>query len=278
MDRMCAMLEVLADWVNREPLPPLIYAALSRVRSSNSPVPYIAVAYQAEGEFEWWEQGGVRYRLPTNHLRVGWTHKGHSSSEARGNLALWAIAFDAAKTGVFDKFVQGPLIEPIPIQDSVRLCCAFQDVATQFLMRRRSSGLRLKAALLNWLAVLLDEARRTEVAGGDSLLPRPVERALEIMHSQIGRHDLSLKDVAQASGLSVHHFGRVFLHSMRQTPIAYLRQIRVEHAKNLLRDTRLRVSEVAREAGFEDPLHFSRVFHRLEGVGPREYRAGRGRR
>lgn len=272
MNPMCAILEAMADWVNREPVPPLIYAALSGGRSSNSPIPYIGIAYQVAGEFDWWEVGGVRSRLPQNHLRVAWTHRGGRSSDPRGGESFWACAFDVTRTTVFDPFVNGPPIPTIPVRDGARLCRAYEDVALQFLMRRRTSKMRLKAALLNWLAVLLDEAHGKEAEGGASLLPAPVEKALEFMHRRIGVHELTLDEVAQASGLSVHHFGRVFLTAMRQSPIAYLRQVRIEHAKNLLRDTRLRVSEVAREAGFADPLHFSRVFHRVAGQSPRAFR------
>jgi AraC family transcriptional regulator len=101
-----------------------------------------------------------------------------------------------------------------------------------------------------------------------------VERSLEYMHQQIARSDVSLDDVAEAAGLSIHHFGRVFREAMQQSPMGYLRQIRIEHAKNLMRDTRLRVSEVAHEAGFVDPLHFSRVFRKIAGQSPSEFRKG----
>lgn len=272
MDRMCVFFETMTDWISRDPAPRLIYAALSRTRSHNRPVPYIGVAYQVAGEYEWWDLGGVRTRLPENHMRVAWTHQGASSSEPRGGERFWSCAFDASRTTVFDELVRGPIIPPIPIQDPARLCVAYQDVATQFLMRRRTSRLRLKAALLNWLAVLMDEAYGKEAAGGTSLLPAPVEKAIEYMHRQVGRHELTLADVAQASGLSVHHFGRIFGSAMQQSPIAYLRHIRIEHAKNLLKDTRLRISEVAQETGFADPLHFSRVFHKLTNCSPRDFR------
>ena len=274
MDRMCAILRELADWVGADPNPHLIYAAYSRVQSRNSPAPIIGIGYQVEGQFDWWDMGDTRTQLPNNHLRVGWAHRGGGSSNTKPGIAYWAIAFNVDGETRFDRFVNGPPIPTIPVRAGGRLCRAYQDVATQFLMRRRTSGLRLKAALLNWFAVLLDEAHGRE-SYADATLPRSVERALEYMHRQIARQDLSLREVAGAAGLSLHHFGRVFASAMRQTPMAYLRQVRIEHAKNLLRDTRLRVSEVAHESGFADPLHFSRVFRRYTGTSPRTFREAR---
>jgi len=271
MDRMCAILQELADWVSVGPNPRLIYAAYSRVQSRNTPAPIIGIGYQVEGQFDWWEMGNIRTQLPNNHLRVGWAHRGGGSSKLKPGIAYWAIAFNVDGETRFDRFVNGPPIPTLPVRAGGRLSRAYQDVATQFLMRRRTSGLRLKAALLNWFAVLLDEAHGRR-SGNDAALSRPVERALDYMHQHIADHDLSLDDVAEAAGLSIHHFGRVFLHAMQQSPMAYLRRVRIEHARNLMRDTRLRISEVAHEAGFSDPLHFSRTFRSQTGTSPRDYR------
>lgn len=269
---MSSFLEVLARWINRAEVPPLVYAASTRTRSQNRPFPLIGLVYQAGQAVDWWEQGGVRLPLPPHHMRVGWTHHGASSSEPRGDESYWAVAFDVSGTTLFDPWTGGPPIVPIPIRDSARLNRAFQEVASQFLVHRRTSPLRLKAALLSWMAVLLDEAYGRLEAGGASVLPRPVEKAIDFMHRNIGRHDLTLPEVAQAAGLSLHYFGRTFLEAMGQPPIAYLRQVRIEHAKNMLRDMRVRISEAARESGFADPLHFSRVFHRSVGQSPRAFR------
>ena len=273
MDRMCAILQELTDWVSADPNPRLIYAAYSRAPSRNSPAPIIGIGYQVEGQFDWWDMGGIRTQLPNNHLRVGWAHRGGGSSDTKPGVAYWAIAFNVDGETRFDRFVNGAPIPTIPVTAGGRLCRAYQGVATQFLMRRRTSGLRLKAAILNWFAVVLDEAHGLE-SGNDAMLPRSVEHALEYIHRNIARPDTSLEEVAAAAGLSIHHFGRVFGEAMQKSPMAYLREIRIEHAKNLMRDTRLRISEIAHEAGFSDPLHFSRVFRRATGQSPSEFREG----
>lgn len=271
MDKISVQMNAMADWISREAKPPLIFAALSRSRSRNNPYPLVGVVYQAEGEYEWWEQGGVRFRLPWNHFKIGYSHRGASTSEPKPGTAFWSCAFDASSAPIFAKFAEEPPADPVPIRNPARLCRAYQEVATQFLMRRPTTGLKLKAALLDWFAVLLDELDGRS-AGGNSALPLSVEKAVEFMHHNIGNSAVDLEAVARASGLSVQHFGRIFTGSMKQSPIAYLRHIRVEHAKNLLRETSLRVSEVAHDSGFEDPLHFSRVFRIAAGRSPRAFR------
>lgn len=281
MDDVRIILSRMADWIGGSPKPPLIYAALSRSRSVNVPAPLMGILYQAEGEYDWFEQGGIRYRLPHNHIHAGFSHRGACSAVPAPGTGFWSCAFNAAGVAIFDDFAYGPPLGSVPVRDPLRLCRAYHEVATQFLMRQPTSPLRLKAALLNWLATLLDEVSGT-TPGGAPPLPEPVEKALACMHQRIADSGLTLADVARASGMSVQHLGRLFTAAMRQSPMAYLRAIRIEHARNLLRDTRLRIGEVAAETGFDDPLYFSRVFHAVTRQAPRAFRAasasGGGRR
>jgi YesN/AraC family two-component response regulator len=52
----------------------------------------------------------------------------------------------------------------------------------------------------------------------------------------------------------------------------YLARVRVEKAKNLLLNPNLRISEIAYEVGFQSLTHFNRIFRRLVGESPTEYR------
>jgi transcriptional regulator GlxA family with amidase domain len=52
----------------------------------------------------------------------------------------------------------------------------------------------------------------------------------------------------------------------------YLRRVRVQQARVLLGDVDLSIKEIARRVGFDDPYHFSKVFHRIDGLPPTLYR------
>jgi AraC-like DNA-binding protein len=80
--------------------------------------------------------------------------------------------------------------------------------------------------------------------------------------------------VAAQAGLSVDHFGRIFRAALQMSPMQYLQAVRIEHSRFLLHHTRLTIGEIANETGFRDPYYFSRVFHKVVGVSPREYRSG----
>lgn len=68
--------------------------------------------------------------------------------------------------------------------------------------------------------------------------------------------------------LSTSHFGRAFRTTTGQTPHAYIMARRMAHAKVLMRETAMPLSEIALECGMADQSHFSRVFSTLIGISP----------
>lgn len=83
--------------------------------------------------------------------------------------------------------------------------------------------------------------------------------------------DISLQDVARAVRSSPHHLIRVFKRNNGKTPMAYLRQLRAEHAKSLLYHGGLSVKEVGQRVGYPVVQHFSRMFRMETGLSPRAY-------
>ena len=89
--------------------------------------------------------------------------------------------------------------------------------------------------------------------------------------------EITVMQLAAACGLSGHHFSRAFRHSTGVAPHQWLLQRRIEKAKQLLRQSRLPLSEVAAVCGFAHQSHFTRAFARLVGVSPGRWRRLRGR-
>jgi AraC-like DNA-binding protein len=98
-----------------------------------------------------------------------------------------------------------------------------------------------------------------------------VRRAKEILSANLdGR--VPLKEVAQACGLSVSYFSRAFRRSMGAAPHKWLLELRVEVAKQKLREGRLSLRDVALACGFADQSHLTQVFTRSVGVSPGAWR------
>lgn len=85
---------------------------------------------------------------------------------------------------------------------------------------------------------------------------------------------LTLNDVAEKTYVSQWHLSKLLNRHTGQGFSEILNHVRIEHAKQLLTDSSLRVGDVAEQVGFSDLAHFSRVFKKQEGVSANEYRNG----
>ena len=84
------------------------------------------------------------------------------------------------------------------------------------------------------------------------------------------RESITLEDIVNNNSLSKFHLVRSFRKKFHMTPMQYLRNLRVEHAKNLL-VAGLPVTQAALEVGFYDHSHLLRNFKSLNGFSPKHY-------
>ncbi|MCA9691550.1 MAG: AraC family transcriptional regulator [Nannocystaceae bacterium] len=96
-----------------------------------------------------------------------------------------------------------------------------------------------------------------------------VARALERIHGDY-RESLPVEDLARESGMGVSSFHRAFKEVTGETPVQYLKKIRLLKAKGLLVFEGKRVDEAAYEVGYASPSQFSREFKRYFQVSPSE--------
>jgi transcriptional regulator GlxA family with amidase domain len=85
---------------------------------------------------------------------------------------------------------------------------------------------------------------------------------------------LDVARLAEIACLSEAHFIRSFRATFGETPHRYLQRRRVERAMFLLRETDRSVTDISLDVGFTSLGTFSRTFHDIVGLSPREYRAG----
>jgi AraC-like DNA-binding protein/ligand-binding sensor protein len=84
--------------------------------------------------------------------------------------------------------------------------------------------------------------------------------------------ELSLEQVAKSVHTSKFYFCKMFRKATGINFTDYLSRVRTERAKNLLLNPNLRISEIAYEVGFQSLTHFNRVFKRILGQSPTDYR------
>jgi len=121
-------------------------------------------------------------------------------------------------------------------------------------------------------------AQHLSMVGNQALLrqtnsePAVILRAKQFIQENQAE-DLSLAQVAKAVNTSTFYFCKKFKKTTGINFTDYLSRVRIEKAKNLLLNPSLRISEIAYEVGFQSLTHFNRVFKKIVGQAPTEYRA-----
>lgn len=150
--------------------------------------------------------------------------------------------------------------------DVVQLRTAYFE--TRVLPKARYNAvLNLLSSFAQHLSLVTNEIMIKQAAAE----PLAVSKARAFISSQLSE-EISLSQVARAAGMSPFYFCKVFKAATGLTFTDYVARARVEHTKQRLLNPQVRVSEAAYEAGFQSLSQFNRVFRRVEGQSPSDYR------
>ena len=83
---------------------------------------------------------------------------------------------------------------------------------------------------------------------------------------------ISVEDVARSVGVSPNYLAGLFQKEGEMSPKAYLTEIRMQAAKNLLLESSSAIGDIAKAVGYRNPLHFSKIFRSYYGVSPLQFR------
>jgi AraC-like DNA-binding protein len=158
--------------------------------------------------------------------------------------------------------------EAIPVADHalgdgcLRRACAGSDPGERRLWLR---------AFLAWAGAAIAAAP----------LPAPgrhvrVGRALALIHYHLAEPAFGVAALARALGCTAGHLTRQFREDLGETPVACIQRIRLDRARDLLRDPAMAVRAAARLTGFRDPAYFSRAYRARFGAPPSQRAAADG--
>lgn len=137
-----------------------------------------------------------------------------------------------------------------------------------------SSGreLRLLGLLYIFLSQLIEINGRNRFPGYTSdKKDLYVKKAVEFMEMNYSRK-VSIVELAGSVGLDRSYFGALFKERLNMTPKEYLINLRINKACQLMDNNSLSIGDISRSVGYEDSLLFSKIFKKIKGSSPREYR------
>ncbi len=125
---------------------------------------------------------------------------------------------------------------------------------------------------VGWAERLIDDlysyGRQSKMDNAEKLL----SQAIEYMEHHFADKDLTMQSVCGAKGISISYLGQLFKRYRGTTFVKYLTSLRMERAKERLRLSGSRITEVAEACGYRDVYYFSHCFRKYAGVPPKRYR------
>ncbi len=154
----------------------------------------------------------------------------------------------------------------------VRQNCQAMDSAHSLLME--ITGREDLMTILERKSIILDLARELCRAGNASAKQKATDKMLEKAISHIDSQEsknLSIKELASISNMSITHFRRLFKAYAGRSPKEYILASKISRAKKCLIEGHS-IKEVAEMLGFCDVFHFMRTFKKVAGVNPGSFR------
>jgi AraC family transcriptional regulator len=247
------------------------------------------LAWTMSGEVDFQERENEQQTWITNRIKKGSFFL--TSGGAPYDVRWKAVTPEPFQTMLV--FVELPLLQRAleevfgadASQARLRDLSAFTDVALDSLMERLREELMhpqasplfvegIAQAMAAHLAREYGETNAESHGAGPSLPGFKLRQLTDWMAEHISE-DFSLDELAARVELSKFHFQRLFKSAVGVSPSRYQINLRMNMARQLLRETKMSVVDVALEVGYTDPSHFAQLFRRETGLSPSEYRRQR---
>lgn len=127
----------------------------------------------------------------------------------------------------------------------------------------------------DWLRLLATFYKYNKFVTASEIKKNAIPKREMAILDFIGSHfteNLIIPELAEKFMVSEDYFYRLFKKTTGQTPIAYIQQLRISYAKQLLRTTEMTISDIGFSIGFDSTSYFSKTYKKLTGETPSHYR------
>lgn len=161
----------------------------------------------------------------------------------------------------------------LKVRNAARFIADFDTAATEWEQKKRGYVNRTKSILYRILAALQEESESRYLPSSQIELLAPAVAALSSSYTS---PDFRISSLPPLCGISEAYFRRLFKKRFGKTPAAYLTELRIEHAKDVIRGGAfLTFSDLAAKCGYGEIPYFFREFKRYTGLTPKQFHESR---
>lgn len=188
---------------------------------------------------------------------------------------MYWVHFNGASAGAYiDQIISGQAKYVVSLGHHGKLIADFESLLsvqkTGYQFSRFIYASNLLAQMLSFISVMAPSGNASKTYGLE------LDKIQELMEKNIAKA-LDLDALADMANLSKFHFSKKYKQMTGYSPIQHFIHIKMERACYLLDISDQSISQISETLGYEDPQYFSRLFKKVVGLSPRDYRKlGRG--
>lgn len=199
--------------------------------------------------------------------------KSYSHSASPENLwtLKWIHFYGFNMNGIYEKYLERggtPVFVPKNIAPFSQLLTELLSIAGS---ENHIRDMIINEKINSLLTLIMEESWHPENSKRTGIKKQSLENIKEYLEGHY-KEKISLDHLADQFYMNKYYLSRIFKEQFGATILSYLDQVRITHAKQLLRFSNLTVEQVGREVGIEEGAYFNRVFRKVEGITPGKYR------
>lgn len=194
----------------------------------------------------------------------------HSTSDDLWKLR-WVHFNGPNMESIYDKYKERggtPTFHPI---DFMRYGIILSTIEDILVSDSHVKDMSIHEKLSGLLVFLMEDSWHQDVTHSLSTKRQNLLHVKEYLDHHYQEH-LVLEEIAEKFFLNKFYLTRIFKEQFGMTINNYIQQVRITHAKHLLRFSDLSIDKIGAECGLNDANYFSRVFKKIEGISPGEFR------
>ncbi len=236
-------------------------------RIKRNPSPCFIVEYIVSG-FGYIEINGTKHKLAANDVYI--VHPADHCEYYADKKDPYKKYWINFRSSFFFDFLKSYKIEERVIH-GIDISHHFEDIFKLEGLSRKCDDLYLPISRILF-SMMIDIAsyKREKLNAGELSLAAQIKNYLEYGFNE----DITMEDLEKRFYRSKSQITKSFKEAYNTTPYAYLIDVRIELAKNLLKSTKTPINEIAEYLRFSSEYHFSGSFKKRVGVSPRNFRKG----
>ena len=194
----------------------------------------------------------------------------HKSSEDLWELK-WVHFYGPNLKAIYEKYIERGGVCCFVTNKSERYSTILSDLYSAAESTNNIRDMLIYEKLTKLLTLLMEDSWQDENAYHERNSKQNLQSVKEFL-DQNYKEKITLEDLSEKFYINKYYLTRIFKEQFGISVIDYLLSVRITHAKQLLRFSELTIEKVGTECGIPDANYFARIFKKIEGCAPGEYR------